>query len=142
MTTAFLILCLVCFYWDLNRRMIPDLVTIPGALLGMYANFALYGLPGALSSIAGWCLGCLMMLLAGLVCFSVAEKPGVGGGDLKFMAMIGAFWGWKVLLLTYVFAPMLAALWVVTFNRPRLAMAGFYTVGCFCALYLTGSCAP
>lgn len=108
----------------------------------MYANFALYGLPGALSSIAGWCLGCLMMLLAGLVCFSVAEKPGVGGGDLKFMAMIGAFWGWKVLLLTYVFAPMLAALWVVTFNRPRLAMAGFYTVGCFCALYLTGSCAP
>lgn len=77
---------------DLQHLLIPDVITLPGILLGLVANVA----TGRISwreSVVGIVLGAALFLTIILV-----SRGGMGGGDLKLGAMLGAFLGWKALL--------------------------------------------
>ncbi|HKN87243.1 MAG TPA: A24 family peptidase [Nitrospiraceae bacterium] len=106
---AFFSALLVVSYIDLDYQIIPDAITLPGIALGVLA--AVFALPlGLLDSLLG-------LLLGGGVLFGLAwispylfGKEGMGGGDIKLLAMIGAFLGWKPVLLTMLIGAILGAI--------------------------------
>lgn len=109
-TPALLAFCsamLVIIFIDLDFQIIPDSVTIPGIIVGFIAGSlilpdpferdSLLGLKGSLTGlISGGGLFYLIAIL-GHIAF---RQEAMGGGDIKMMAMTGAFLGWKAVLLT------------------------------------------
>ncbi len=83
---------------DLDHQIIPDAITLPGTALGLLANLATGGVPW-LESLLGIVAGGGLFLV-----IILASRGGMGGGDLKLAAMLGAFLGWKVLLLSVLVA--------------------------------------
>jgi len=79
---------------DLAHQMIPDVITLPGTVTGFVANLAT-GHVSWLDSLLGIAVGGGIFLI-----IIVASGGGMGGGDMKLGAMLGAFLGWKVLLLS------------------------------------------
>lgn len=79
---------------DLRLQLIPDAITLPGILVGVLANLGTGARPW-LDSVAG-------ILVGGGVFFVIilVQPAGMGGGDMKLGAMLGAFLGWKVLLFS------------------------------------------
>lgn len=86
---------------DLERRIIPDLITLPGLLAGFVANLAT-GRVSWSDSLIGIAFGGGLFLAIILV-----SGGGMGGGDMKLGAMFGAFLGWKVTLLAIFIAVVL-----------------------------------
>jgi leader peptidase (prepilin peptidase)/N-methyltransferase len=90
---------------DLSHQIIPDVVTLPGIAIGLIC--AVVFLPvGIVDAVAGVVVGGGILWFLAWVSPYVFGKEGMGGGDIKLMAMVGAFLGWKPVLL----AIMLGAL--------------------------------
>jgi leader peptidase (prepilin peptidase)/N-methyltransferase len=83
---------------DLERRIIPDRITLPGVAVGVVTSF--------LGSRASWVESLLGIVAGGgiLLAVIVLSGGGMGGGDMKLGAMIGAFLGYKLALLTLLLA--------------------------------------
>ena len=99
---AFACALIVLFVIDLQHRILPNVITLPGIAAGFVASVFLP--PGWLSSLIG-------ILAGGGILFAIAEAyyrlrgiEGLGMGDVKMLAMIGAVLGWPLMLLTLVFA--------------------------------------
>ena len=77
---------------DLRHQIIPDAITLPGILAGITANVATRHL--------SWAEVALGIVLGGGVFFViiVLSRGGMGAGDMKLGAMLGAFLGWKIAL--------------------------------------------
>jgi leader peptidase (prepilin peptidase) / N-methyltransferase len=84
---------------DLERQIIPDVITLPGILAGFLANLATGGVSW-LESLLGIVVGGGIFLTIAVVGSWMAGQDAMGGGDIKLAAMLGAFLGWKVLLLS------------------------------------------
>ena len=84
---------------DLERQIIPDVISIPGILAGVLANLATGRVPW-IDSIIGILVGAGAFVTIALVGSWMAGQDAMGGGDIKLAAMLGAFLGWKVLLLS------------------------------------------
>ncbi|MBI1824206.1 MAG: prepilin peptidase [Nitrospirae bacterium] len=79
---------------DLDHQIVPDVITLPGLVIGVIISSTI--LPtGLINSLIGLFLGGGLFYLVALV-----SRGGMGGGDIKLIAMIGAFAGWKAVLLT------------------------------------------
>ena len=79
---------------DLRHQIIPDVISLPGIVVGFIANSLLPGGVGWLDSLIGIAVGGGIFLVIILV-----SGGGMGGGDMKLGAMLGAFLGWKLGLL-------------------------------------------
>jgi leader peptidase (prepilin peptidase)/N-methyltransferase len=89
---AFFVLALVAVAWiDFDTRTIPDALTIPGVGLGLAAS--LFGPPGLVAALAGAATGGFSLWLVGALYERATGVPGMGGGDVKLAAMMGAFLG-------------------------------------------------
>lgn len=92
---------------DLRYQIIPDAITLPGILAGFVASLASQRVSW-IESAGG------IMLGAGLfVAVIVLSRGGMGGGDLKLGAMLGAFLGWKALVVALFAAVVLGGLFAV-----------------------------
>lgn len=78
---------------DLRHQIIPDVITLPGIAVGVAASLVTGRIPW-LDSVIGIAVGAGIFLAIILV-----SGGGMGGGDMKLGAMLGAFLGWKVGLL-------------------------------------------
>ncbi len=87
---------------DIDHKIIPDVITYPGIGIGFLTSFAL-GYITYKESFLGIILGGGTLFLVAWGYYLVTKREGMGGGDIKLLAMIGAFLGWKGVMFT-VFA--------------------------------------
>jgi leader peptidase (prepilin peptidase)/N-methyltransferase len=99
-TFAFLVLFLFCSalvvitFIDLEHQIIPDEISLSGIVIGFVLSFFLQG-HSWLNSLLGILLGGGSLLLVAYGYQWLTGKEGMGGGDIKLLAMMGAFLGWK-----------------------------------------------
>ena len=79
---------------DVRLQLIPDAITLPGILVGVLVNLGTGATPW-LDSVVGALVGGGVFFVIILV-----QPAGMGGGDMKLGAMLGAFLGWEVLLFS------------------------------------------
>jgi leader peptidase (prepilin peptidase)/N-methyltransferase len=129
----------VVTFIDIDHQIIPDEISLPGIVLGFIAA-ATFG-PGVLDSLLG-------ILLGGGTLWAVAAgyewlrgQEGMGGGDIKLLAMIGAFLGWRAVLVTLLIGSLTGALVGgarVVFGRAEsqvpIPFGPFLACGAFAAL--------
>ncbi|MBI3016070.1 MAG: prepilin peptidase [Candidatus Tectomicrobia bacterium] len=90
----------VVSFIDLEHKLVPDMITLPGIAVGLLFGF-LVSMNHVLDLLLGVLLGGGLFYLIALV-----SRGGMGGGDIKLIAMIGAFVGWQLTLVT-IFAGIL-----------------------------------
>ncbi len=91
---------------DLEHWIIPDKVTLPGIVIGLLSGFFIPERQ-ILNQIFGLILGGGSFLLIGYVYLKWKNLEGIGGGDIKFLAMGGAFLGTQKILLTIVLSSLI-----------------------------------
>ena len=105
----FLSLLLVVTMIDLDHFVIPDTISLPGLVIGFFT--AAFILPvGWAGSLLGIALGGGVLWMIAAVSPYLFGKEGMGGGDIKFLAMIGAFLGWQHVCMTLFLASCAGAL--------------------------------
>jgi leader peptidase (prepilin peptidase) / N-methyltransferase len=99
---------IVLFVTDLQHKILPNVITLPGVVLGFVVSFFLP--PGWTSSLIGLIVGGGFLLAIAEAYHRIRGQEGLGMGDVKLLAMIGACLGWKLVLLTLVFASFTGSL--------------------------------
>ena len=88
---AALVICLVACAYDLRTRRIPNLLTLGAAGLGLGFHAIAHG-PGAFgASLGGWMVGAVLLV-------PLFWLGGMGAGDVKLLAALGAWVGPKDIL--------------------------------------------
>ncbi|MBW2195198.1 MAG: prepilin peptidase [Deltaproteobacteria bacterium] len=96
---AFVAALLVVTFIDIDHQIIPDVITYPGIIIGFLSSFLLDH-HTYMESIMGIILGGGFLFLVASGYYYLTKKEGMGGGDVKLLAMIGAFLGWKATIFT------------------------------------------
>lgn len=99
---AFACALIVLFVTDLQHKILPNSITLPGIAIGFACSFFLP--PGWRDSLIGIVVGGGVLLAIAEGYYRIRKEEGLGMGDVKLLAMIGAFLGWKLVLLTLVLA--------------------------------------
>lgn len=99
---AFAAALVVLFLTDLDCRILPNEITLGGIVVGWVASLFLP--PGLVSSLLGTALGGGALWATGALYERVRGVEGMGMGDVKMLAMVGAVLGWPLMVLTLVFA--------------------------------------
>jgi leader peptidase (prepilin peptidase)/N-methyltransferase len=124
---------IVLFTVDLNERILPNAITVPGILVGL--AFSLVTPPGVVAALIGAVACSLALWGTGEAVSRVMGKDALGFGDVKMVAMMGAFLGWKLTLVSLFLASSLGsviglAIVAVTRNREyMLPLGSFLAVG-------------
>ena len=104
---AFACALIVLFAIDLRHRILPNVITLPGIAVGFVASWFLP--PGWISSLLGLLAGGGVLLGIAEAYRRVRGQDGLGMGDVKMLAMIGAFLGWQLMILTLVLSSVLGS---------------------------------
>lgn len=96
------------FFIDLEHQLLPDALTLPGIAVGVVASF--FAPPGIASSVIGAALGAAILLAIRWLWKRATGVDGMGLGDVKMLAMIGAFLGWQNVWLVLFFASLTGAI--------------------------------
>jgi leader peptidase (prepilin peptidase)/N-methyltransferase len=101
---------LVITFIDIDHQIIPDVITLPGIPIGLAVSFVLHDMTFKTSLLGMLAGGGSLWIIAWAYSF-ITGKEGMGGGDIKLLAMIGAFIGWKGVIFT-IFAASVAGTFV------------------------------
>lgn len=105
LATALLIVSCI----DLAHTIIPDAITLPGIVIGLGTSLWLTPI-GLGNAVLGAFIGGGLFLLMAVLSVVILQREGMGGGDIKLIAMIGAFLGWHAVLVTILLGAVLGAL--------------------------------
>ncbi|MGH7569290.1 MAG: prepilin peptidase [Gemmatimonadales bacterium] len=119
---------------DARHYLIPDEFTWGGLVLALALSLA-GGWRGFLQAVMGAGVGFALLYGIAVVAGWVFKEEAMGGGDIKMMAMVGAFVGWKGVLITLFAGALLGSLIFVplSLKKKRLVPFGvFLAVGAAC----------
>lgn len=117
---------IVATFVDFEHRIIPDEISIGGMCAGLifslfipelhgvaasHNHFYLNGLHSLGLSLLGVLIGGGSIYAMGILGDFLFKKESMGGGDIKLLAMVGAFMGWKLAILTFFIAPFFGAVY-------------------------------
>jgi leader peptidase (prepilin peptidase)/N-methyltransferase len=94
---------------DLYHQIIPDVISLPGIGVGLLASLILPQLT-FFDSLIGFLLGGGSLFLVATLYQWLFKREGMGGGDVKLLAMIGAFLGWKAVILTILLGSLIGSI--------------------------------
>jgi leader peptidase (prepilin peptidase)/N-methyltransferase len=106
---AFASALVVLFFTDLDCRILPNEITVGGTVAGLIAS-ALVFPPGFQSALIGVLVGGGVLWATGEAYERLRGVEGMGMGDVKMLAMIGAVLGWPLMLLTLVASSIVGGL--------------------------------
>ena len=111
---VFIAALIVISFIDLDVRIVPDVISLPGIVVGVL--FAVIGryvisdpfdvVPTPLGALIGVLIGGGFLLAVAWIYEKFTGVEGMGGGDIKLLAMIGAFLGWPSIPLTLFFSSL------------------------------------
>lgn len=87
---------LAVIFIDLQHQIIPDVISLPGIVLGFALSFVNPFVTWQEAGL-GIVFGGGSFYLVALGYYLLTKREGMGGGDIKLLAMIGAFLGWQSL---------------------------------------------
>ena len=101
----FIFICslLVITFIDIDHQIIPDIISLPGIPICFLMAFALPTtsyMDTLINSVLGILIGGGTLLAVGWLYMLATKKEGMGGGDIKLLAMMGALIGWKGIFFT------------------------------------------
>jgi leader peptidase (prepilin peptidase) / N-methyltransferase len=99
---------IVLFAIDLEHQILPNAITLPGIVAGLILSVVLP--PGVFDAVLGVLIGGGVLWLIGEAYYRYSGQEGMGGGDVKMLAMVGAFLGWKQVLVTLVVSSVTGSL--------------------------------
>lgn len=100
---------IVITFIDLDHQIIPDVISLPGIPLFFLASFLIPWVSW-LDSLLGILVGGGSLLILALGYEMLTKRSGMGGGDIKLLAMIGALLGWKSILPIVFFSSLAGSL--------------------------------
>ena len=132
---------LVVTFIDLDHRIIPDSITLPGIPFFFAAGFFLPQIT-YIEALLGILIGGGSLYAVAWTYNKLTKKEGMGGGDIKLLAMIGAIVGWKGVLFTIFVASLVGTLaGLVAMLRLRQGMklavpfGPFLSIGCITYIF-------
>ena len=99
----------VLFAIDLEHHLLPNAITLPGIVVGLLCEHRPAARASSTRSSASLIGGGVLWLI-GEAYYRYSGQEGMGGGDVKMLAMIGAFLGWKLVLVTLVLSSVVGSL--------------------------------
>lgn len=87
---------LVIIFIDIHHQIIPDIISLPGIILGFLFSLVNSSVTWQ-SSLIGLLLGGGVLYTIAFLYFFLRKQDGMGGGDIKLLAMLGAWLGWQSL---------------------------------------------
>jgi leader peptidase (prepilin peptidase)/N-methyltransferase len=127
----------VLFMIDLQHRILPNVITLPGIVAGL--AFSLVLPPGVRDALIGAVACSLLLFGMGELMSRVLGKEALGFGDVKMIAMMGAFLGWQMTLVALFLASFLGSviglgLVAITRNRDyQIPLGSFLALGALAA---------
>jgi leader peptidase (prepilin peptidase)/N-methyltransferase len=121
---VFVVLLIALFGIDLHHQILPNVITLPGIVIGLV--FSMVAPPGWRDSLIGIALGGGILYAIAAGYYAVRREEGLGMGDVKMLAMIGAFLGWKAVLVTLIlssFAGALVGVGMIALSRGSMRLA-------------------
>jgi leader peptidase (prepilin peptidase) / N-methyltransferase len=116
---VFVAALVVISFIDLDVRIVPDVISLPGIVLGLCFSVIGYFViaqqyenrlvPSPLSSLIGILAGGGFLLATAWLYEKITGVEGMGGGDIKLLAMIGAFLGWPSIPITLFIASLVGS---------------------------------
>jgi leader peptidase (prepilin peptidase)/N-methyltransferase len=97
---------IVVTFIDLDHRIIPDVISLPGMVVGFLLSFRGMPGPGPVSSAVGIVFGAGILLAVAWGYHAATGREGMGGGDIKLLGMIGAFLGWQSVPFTMLMSSL------------------------------------
>jgi leader peptidase (prepilin peptidase) / N-methyltransferase len=162
--SLFLCVIIVLIFIDYHHQILPNILTLPGAIAGIllspFQSISLFSdivsfkiaslvLPSNPIAALPWCgslfgavIGGGILLVVGLGYEKLRKRQGLGLGDVKMMAMVGAFLGWRLALLTLFFGSLIGSLlgvFLIILRRgnlqTKLAFGVFLGIGATLSLF-------
>ena len=103
---------IVLFTIDLEHQILPNVITLPGISVGL--AFALLGPPGWRAALLGVVLGGGVLYATAAGYYLLRKEEGLGMGDVKMLAMIGAFLGWQAVIFSLTISAVIGAIVGIT----------------------------
>jgi len=145
LNSVFLSTMIILAFIDYQHQILPNVLTIPGVIAGillspfqaasLYGDVVSYSIAAALlggdperilpwvGSVFGAAVGGGLLLVVGYAYKFTRKRQGLGLGDVKMMAMVGAFLGWRLAMLTIFFGSFIGSvigLFLILFRGKNL----------------------
>ncbi|MBN1547961.1 MAG: prepilin peptidase [Syntrophaceae bacterium] len=104
---------IVIAFVDIDYQIIPDVISLPGIPLCLLAAVFVMDVP-FLEALIGLLVGGGILYIIAVGYEWVTKREGMGGGDIKLLAMLGAFFGWKSLVFIVLCSSLTGAIVGIT----------------------------